>query len=167
MRCSYSQSMMTEVTQPVLAGRVRRATATLIDAILVPALTIFLVMITDVAEDAEDYIDNTWVLWVLVLAIVSYLLLNGVSLYRNGQTLGKKAVGIQIAMSGDFDGGQTRLAPLWRLVCVRAVFFPLMYLIVVPWLLLLPLLDHLMIFGKSRRCLHDWAAGTVVVLKNR
>ena len=37
-----------------LAGRGRRLVATVIDAILVPTLTIVLVMITGVVEDAED-----------------------------------------------------------------------------------------------------------------
>jgi uncharacterized RDD family membrane protein YckC len=38
-----------------------------------------------------------------------------------------------------------------------------MFLIVVPPVALLPLVDHLCIFGKKRRCLHDRVAGTCVV----
>ena len=50
-----------------LAGRFRRLVATLIDAILVPSLTLVLVMIAGVVEDAEDYTDSWWLLWVLLL----------------------------------------------------------------------------------------------------
>lgn len=140
-----------------LAGRLRRLGATLIDAILVPMLTIVLVMITGVVEDAEDYVDATWALWVLLLAVVSYLLLNGVTLWRGGQTIGKRLTGIAIVRA---DGTP---APFWKLVCIRALFFPLLFLVVVPWVTLLPLLDQLLVFRRDRRCLHDFAAGTLVV----
>jgi uncharacterized RDD family membrane protein YckC len=140
-----------------LASRRRRLLATAIDGILVPALTIVLVMLTDVVEDAEDYVDNVWMFHVLLLAIASYLLLNGYTLWRTQQTLGKRALGIAMVAAA----GTT--IPWWRLVVVRAPFFAFMYLVVVPPLALLPLIDHLMIFGKGRRCLHDRLAGTVVV----
>lgn len=140
-----------------LASRLRRLVATSIDAVLVPSLTIVLVMLTGVVEDAEDYVDNWWILHVLLLAILSYLLLNGYSLWRTQQTLGKRAMGIAlVATAGS-------AAPWWRLILVRAPFFALMFLLLVPPLTLLPLIDHLCIFGKRRRCLHDWLAGTDVV----
>ncbi len=140
-----------------LAGRLRRLGATMIDAILVPVLTIMLVMIAGVVEDAEDYVDATWALWVLLLAVVSYLLLNGVTLWRSGQTLGKRFTGIAITRA---DGTP---AAFWKLVCIRALFFPLLFVVVLPWVTLLPLLDQLLIFRRDRRCLHDLAAGTLVV----
>ena len=77
----------------LLAGRLRRLVATLIDAILVPSLTLVLVMIAGVVEDAEDYVDYWWIVWVLLLAVVSYLLLNGYGLWRRGQTLGQAGDG--------------------------------------------------------------------------
>lgn len=144
--------------QHVLAGRGRRFAATVIDMILVPALTLVLVMAFDVVEDAEDYQGVAWVGWVLLLAVTSYLLLNGYLLWRHGQTVGKALLGVRIVAAD----GHTP-APLWKLVCIRALFFPLLYLVVVwPWTLL-PLADQLLIFRKPRRCLHDLAAGTVVV----
>ena len=145
-----------------LAGRWRRLAATLIDMILVPTLTIILIMMADVLEDAEDYQTNAWMLWVLLLAIASYLILNGYTLLRRGQTLGKRLLGIAIVDAA----GQTP-APVWKLICIRALFFPLLFLVLVgvaiPPLALLPLVDQLFIFGKNRRCLHDYASGTVVV----
>ena len=49
-----------------LASRWRHLVATVIDAILVPALTLVLIMLTNVLEDAEDYADSWWILQVPV-----------------------------------------------------------------------------------------------------
>ena len=155
----------------VLAGRGRRLTATLIDMLLVPSLTIFLVMVAGVVEDAEDYRDRWWILSVFLLAVLSYLLLNGYTLWRSGQTLGKKVMGIAMLSvakansAADANKGRDSQtpAPLWKLICIRALFFPLLLATVVPWVAALPIIDQLFIFRKQRRCLHDLAAGTVVV----
>ena len=149
----------------MLAGRFRRLVATVIDAILVPTLTVVLVMMAGVVEDAEDYIDNWWMVWVLLLAIASYLLLNGYGLWRRGQTLGKQIMGVAIVSASSGSDGQygRTPAPLWKLICVRALFFPLLFVSVVPWLAALPIIDQLLIFMKNRRCLHDLVSGTVVV----
>ena len=161
----------------VLAGRGRRLTATLIDMLLVPSLTIFLVMVAGVVEDAEDYRDRWWILSVLLIAVLSYVLLNGYTLWRSGQTLGKKVMGIAMLSAAkaksaadansvaDANKGRDSQtpAPLWKLICIRALFFPLLFATVVPWVAALPIIDQLFIFRKQRRCLHDLAAGTVVV----
>ena len=52
---------------------------------------------------------------------------------------------------------------LISVIVVPTIVMPLMFLIVVPPVALLPLVDHLCIFGKKRRCLHDRVAGTCVV----
>ncbi|MEM9620499.1 MAG: RDD family protein [Pseudomonadota bacterium] len=164
------------MTEPLqLAGRPRRLLAWIIDAALVPALTVFLVMVTGVVEDAEDYADSWWMLWVLLLAIGSYLLLNGYRLWRYGQTLGKWCVGIAIVdakpdaeLDANLNAGVTseyKVTAWWRLICLRAWFFPFSFAILIWPLLLLPLLDHLLIFGRKRRCLHDLVAGTQVVMR--
>ncbi|MEO2180957.1 MAG: RDD family protein [bacterium] len=158
-----------------LAGRFRRLVATLVDAILVPALSFVLVMITDVMEDAEDYANaDLMILWIFLLAVVAYLILNGYTLWHRGQTLGKWIMDIAIVsasshiqegvMCGGDESKSTYVpAPLWKLICIRALFFPVLFLTLVPWLTLLPVLDQALIFGKRRRCLHDLVAGTIVV----
>lgn len=148
-----------------LAGRGRRLAATLLDAVFVPLLTVVLLMITDVMEDAEDYRDNWWMLWVLLLAILSYLMLNGYGLKNRGQTLGKRIMGIAIVSAAPLEGGLNAPvpAPLWKLICLRALFFPMLFVGPVPPYTLLPLIDQLLIFGKRRRCLHDLLCGTAVV----
>jgi uncharacterized RDD family membrane protein YckC len=160
---------MAETT--IFAGRMRRLAATVIDAILVPFVTLILVAATGVVEHAEDYQDNAWMLHVLLLAIGSYLLLNGFGLWRSGQTIGKRLLGIRIASaataqaSGERD--QPTAAPFWRLILIRAWFFPLLFVVMIPWVAWLPLLDQGLIFTRKRRCLHDLLAGTVVLRVNR
>ena len=164
----------------LLAGRFRRLVATLVDAVLVPALALLLLTITDVMEDADDYANaGLMMLWVFLLAVVAYLILNGYTLWRRGQTLGKWVMGIAIVPASSLlydsaknDGDEHPRAyvpapfvpaPLWKLIFIRALFFPLLFMAVVPWVALLPVLDQALIFGKRRRCLHDLVAGTVVV----
>lgn len=154
---------MTEVLP--LAGRTRRLVATLIDAILVPSLSLLLVMVTGVVEDAEDYQDNAWMLHVLGLAVASYLILNGYLLWKRGQTVGKKILRIAIvrAAGADAPGRDMQPPAFWRLICLRAPFFALLFLMVVPTLAVVPVVDQLLIFGKRRRCLHDLLCGSLVV----
>ncbi len=149
------------MSEGVAAGRGRRLLATLVDLVLVPALAVFLVMAFGVTEHAEDFTSGAWVGKVLALSVAAYLLLNGYLLWTRGQTVGKALLGICIVDAG---GGR---APLWKLVCIRALFFPFMYLIVIWPLTLLPLADVALVFTRSRRCLHDLAAGTRVVTVER
>lgn len=148
--------------------------------LLVPALTLFLVLVTGATEDAEDYRSlSVLSLSILGLAVLSYLLLNGYTLFRQGQTLGKKLLGICITVPEQSDDGNwsTQPAALWRLICIRALFFPLLFLIpllavapilTLPWLIaLFPLIDQLFIFTRSRRTLHDYAARTAVTQRNK
>jgi len=153
----------------VLASRWRRLFATAIDALLVPGLTLFLVMLTGVVEDAEDFVDRWWVFHVLLLAISSYLLLNGYLLWHKGQTLGKALLGIAVIRvpAGRAIGPDETFefipAGFWKMVCIRALFFPLLFVGIIPYFAILPLLDQVFIFGRQRRCLHDWISGTLVV----
>jgi uncharacterized RDD family membrane protein YckC len=144
---------------------IRRLLATTIDFILVPVCALLIMLVTGALEHAEDYAGGYQVpVRILVLGVSSYLSLNGWLLYRRGETVGKSLLGIKIvsAHSG------TRPA-LWKLLCLRAPFFPLLYLVIfygfTPWLVLVPLLDLIFMLGKQRRCLHDYAAGTFVVAK--
>ena len=146
------------IDRQILAGRWQRLGATAVDAVLVPGLTIVLVMAFEVMEDPEDFTSTWWMWWVLALAVASYLVLNGYGLARTGQTLGKRLFGIAVVKADALEP-----ASFWKLICVRAPFFPLLFVVIYPPLMVLPLLDLLPIFGKARRCLHDRVAGTRVV----
>ena len=157
-----------------LAGRWRRLFATLIDLVLVPALTILLVMMTGVMEDPEDYRNSAFVLPVFALAISSYLLLNGYWLFMRGQTVGKRLLSVAIVDHSSVDHSSVdhssvdhssgARAHFWKLIVIRTLFFPFLYLTITPALIaLVPLIDQFAIFTKQRRCVHDYAAGTRVV----
>mgnify|MGYP006132670205 CR=1 FL=1 len=136
----------------------RRLFSTLIDMVLVPFLAILIMWVTGVLEHAEDFAAYRPVITALLLGIVSYLILNAWLLWQRGQTIGKALLGISIVLA--VDGGKVSI---WRLICIRALFFPLLYLTVIPWFMLIPLLDHVLIFGKNQRCLHDYVSGTKVI----
>ena len=148
---------MTQPLEERLAGRGRRLVATLIDMLLVPALTALLIMITGVMEHAEAYRNAMWVLYSFLLAVVSYLILNGYWLFTRGQTVGKRVMGVAIVSTGTGER-----APFWKLVCIRALFFPLLFVLISP-LGLLAIIDQGFVFRNNRRCVHDLVAGTSVV----
>jgi len=142
----------------VLAGRGRRLVATLIDALLVPALAIFIMLVTGVLEHAADWSATARpMLRIFALGVVSYLILNIWLLWKRGQTVGKAMMGIAIVSTKSGDR-----AAFWRLT-IRALFFPTLYLIVWPWAAAFPLIDQLLIFGRRRRCGHDYVCGTSVI----
>ena len=142
----------------VLAAHWRRAVASLIDLVIVPAVTLLLVLILGTVEDAEDYQDSFWVAEIPIITIAVYIGLNGLLLRRRGQTIGKALMKIRIV-----DAATGENTPLWKLLVLRAPFFPLPVLLPLWPLSLVPLADLAPIAVKSRRCLHDFVAGTVVV----
>ncbi len=91
---------------------------------------------------------------------IYFLVIGAINLYflgTNGQTLGKKALGIRIVRT---DGEKVGF---WRLLSLRIIVPQL--IAVIPILgTIFGLLDALFIFGKERRCIHDHFADTVVVM---
>lgn len=144
-----------------LAGRGRRFAATLLDVVLVPVVAILLMLVTGVLEHAQDWTESAMpYARMLGLAVASYVLLNLWLLWTRGQTVGKAALGIAIV-----DAKTGAPVPIWRLF-FRGLFFPTLYLIVlVPFIALIPVIDQALIFRKDRRCVHDWACGTAVVVR--
>jgi len=90
------------------------------------------------------------------LIILALIVVNCVLLHQNGQTLGKKLLGIKIVRS---DGGRIGLG---RIIGMRVI--PMGLLGAIPYLgFLISLVDSLMIFGVERRCVHDMIADTIVI----
>ena len=90
------------------------------------------------------------------LAFLAIVIRNCLLLARNGQTIGKKAVGIRVVRTDDSDAGFTRLFFLrggltWLLAAIPGIGN------------LYALIDVLFIFREDRRCLHDLIADTKVV----
>lgn len=95
-----------------------------------------------------------------VLSFVIFVLLHGYFLKRNGQTIGKKILGIKIADLND------HTPDFWKIVLRR--YLPISAVSVIPVAgQILPLIDVLFIFRSDRRCVHDLIAGTKVIKAKR
>ena len=92
----------------------------------------------------------------LVYGLATYLLLHGYLLHKYGQTIGKAEFGMRIET---LDGQQATLSHvmLWR-------YLPTVLLSYVPAIgqLLAGIVNPVLIFGKEKRCLHDYIAKTRV-----
>jgi uncharacterized RDD family membrane protein YckC len=90
------------------------------------------------------------------LLVLGLIVVTAVLVQRNGQTIGKKCMGIKIVRT---DGSPATLA---RIFGLRYLITTLLSLI--PGLgSLYVLVDILFIFGKPQRCIHDYIADTIVV----
>ncbi len=96
-----------------------------------------------------------------VVPMLFWLLLQGYPLHLRGQTIGKMAMKIRIA---DLRGGKPSF---WRIIFLRYGVVGLVGVILETFagaLGLIALIDVIPIFGKQRRCLHDYLARTRVVV---
>ncbi len=92
------------------------------------------------------------------LIVVSVLVALGLQLWmvvRHRASIGKRVMKARMTRP---DGTE---APVWRIVLLRAM--PVAVLSAIPVANLLTLIDVLFIFGKPRRCVHDYLGGTIVV----
>lgn len=147
---------MVNSAMPSPAGRTKRLLATLIDVISLAVLSTLLVLVTGLYAGPEAYDSVIAFTGRLVLVTsVAYILLNGYLLVQSSQTVGKRLMGLTLC-----DGPSGQTLPLQRQL-LRAALVPLF--ILVPYATILVLIDPLLIFGKSRRCLRDYIAGSTVL----
>jgi uncharacterized RDD family membrane protein YckC len=92
----------------------------------------------------------------MLAGLIAWTWITVVLVRRNGQTIGKKMLGIKVTRA---DGSKASLGRIfWLRNVVNAV------LTLIPFLGFIYLLvDTLMIFGESRQCIHDRIADTIVV----
>jgi uncharacterized RDD family membrane protein YckC len=91
-----------------------------------------------------------------VIAFFGLFIYNLVLLHRDGQTLGKRLMGIKIVRT---DGDRATLGRIFfaRMVAISVLGY-------IPYLgMVIRLIDICMIFGAERRCLHDLIADTIVI----
>jgi len=151
-----------------LAGRFTRLVASIIDGILMIVILVPLQFGTGYFQRAAA--QEVGILEQIAMSLSGMavmLLLNGYLLAKRGQTIGKVLFGIQIV---DFSTGQ--LMPFIRVYGYRYLWMlPLVVIVIlIPGTMDdlaingLVLIDVLLIFGTLRRCLHDYIAGSKVVL---
>lgn len=164
------QAMSRTQAGPVLASRVMRFCGLVIEAIIW-----FLLLCLAVVPSLMPFMPGGArmqfaVSCVALLATLLYVGFSLYSLYRTGQCISKKMLGMKVVNA---DGSR---APLWKIVLFRnGVLFllnmlggllyrtlPLGIVAVIPVYGVF-LIDALLIFRKDRRTLHDLLAGTIVV----
>jgi uncharacterized RDD family membrane protein YckC len=141
-----------------LAGRGSRLLAIIVDGILGALVFWAISLLTPFNVFRPDLSLGLPMLFVesLVVGFAIFLLLNGYLLHTRGQTIGKMLLKIRIVRSDGSKASLLRLAGLRYLVNNMLTLIPM-----VGWLY--GLLDALLIFRASHKCLHDNIADTIVV----
>lgn len=135
-------------------SRLDRLFAVFIDGVIQIVAAIPLVVYLGV----EAFSEPTLLITLISLAygVLMVALLHGYLLYHYGQTIGKNLLSIRIE---NLDGTK---ADLKRIVFLRMLPLALINCLPGAGRLFLGLLDAIFIFGKDRRCLHDYIAKTKV-----
>lgn len=142
------------------AERGTRLLAALIDfclgvAAAIPGIVLFFVLY---GADLQGFVRDQMMLYLLLaLGVLPLTIYQWVLVARQGQSLGKKWLGIRIVK---LDGSPVGFG---RGVALRG-WVPTV-LAQIPYIgSIFGLADALFIFGEERRCLHDYIAGTKVIL---
>lgn len=148
---------------PPLATRSQRFSAAFIDGLLMLPLigvVFFLAARTAVVAPGGTAPEVPFkvTLMIVPISIAWFLILHGYLLATKGQTIGKMAIGTQIV-----DAQTGALVPLLPLFLKRNISIQLLSLIPLVGNFI-ALIDALMIFRASRKCLHDDIAGTKVIV---
>ena len=163
-----------------MASRTARLAAALVDGVLVFSIMFLgpaVALMVAAPSEGPPYADPQFV-GVLTLTMWSSFLalsvLQWVLISKTSQSIGKRAVGIQILRtSGDrvgfLDGVVLRNWPwTWAKVLAGAVFSqaPLLGPFAAPLgNFCVTLMDVLPVFGPHRRCVRDYLAGTIVTVR--
>lgn len=154
--------------QDVPARRFTRLAAAIVDGFLMMAVVIPIQLATGYTQRALNGQVSVFEEVVMsLLGLVVFLALNGYLLVNHGQSIGKRFGKIQIV-----DAADGTLLPFSRVYVIRYLWtLPLVVIVLaIPGrsddalLYLAVLFDALLIFGVARRCLHDYLAGSKVVM---
>jgi uncharacterized RDD family membrane protein YckC len=169
----YEEHLAREATRAKTATREARLGAALVDAML-----LFFLWFVGVTNGVAAVIKlnpfslNTWsdsgIECVLYFANLAFLyalffLINGMTLYMSGQSLGKLLLNIKIVRA---DGSSCPLSLLFfkrAFPTLLAISFLFLGGMVTVLALVFLVFDNLSIFSTSRRTLHDELADTIVI----
>lgn len=141
-----------------LASRFTRLIAVLIDGAISSLITVSIMQFFGGVKKYTPGPDYAWGnhIAIVVTGFLIFLIINGKFLKDNGQTIGKKLLGIRIAdLDGDVPDFLKSLIPRYTFTTAIAYFPGVMGL--------LSLIDNLVIFREDKRCIHDFVAKTQVV----
>ncbi len=140
----------------VLATRLSRLVAFLIDAFLIMLIATPLVISTGLVPENFEAVPPTNPLFSLLISGCIWMALNGYLLKTYGQTIGKRIVGIKIVHTNGTHIDFVKVLSLRYIVFWVIGAVPGIGAIV-------SLIDALFIFNDDRRCLHDRLADTIVI----
>jgi uncharacterized RDD family membrane protein YckC len=141
-----------------LAERASRLGAVIVDGLIVlvaylPAMIVGFRNF-DPQRGLRNFVNNGTIITGCIMLVI--LAITCVLVARNGQTIGKRLIGIKVVRSNG------EKASFWRIFLLRNVVNAIPSLI--PFVgYVYGLVDTLFIFTESRQCLHDKIADTVVV----
>ncbi len=152
-------SLLQEVHEKnIFASRWQRLWASLLDGLIIGLITFPLMYFTGGFDGVSNGTQPSlgYTLFLGVLGIAVFFAFNVKLLLRDGQTIGKKVVGIKIVDLNDN-------VPVIKNLLVRYItyFIPGQVPLVGQ---LFSMVNILFIFGKQKRCIHDYFAGTRVVI---
>ncbi len=141
-----------------LASRWARLGAAIIDFIIMLAISVPIVIFIGLVDfddwEATQSIGDQ--VLSSVLSVILFIAVNGYFLARNGQSIGKLALGIKIVRTS------REKASFGRLIGLR--YLPIWIATSIPYIGgLIGLVDILLIFREEKNCLHDDIADTRVV----
>jgi uncharacterized RDD family membrane protein YckC len=139
------------------ASRGQRFGAAFLDGLLGALCTVPLYMYVLAAQGkTTPFAASGPILGICGLLGLVVIVINCMLLHRNGQTIGKRALGIKTVRK---DGSRVELT---RFIFIR--WLPVTLLGLIPFVGgLVGLVDACMIFGNEKRCLHDLIADTIVI----
>jgi uncharacterized RDD family membrane protein YckC len=168
------QSIVSDVTlndtDSVKASRGSRFVAVIVDSLIftIPlSLSYVATFRAMMAGGAHATRANPLAMWALMantgvpfyIGSLINLILLGVTamlVYKNGQTIGKRLLGIKVVRTDGSRASFPRILFMRNLLNMLIMFVPLLGG-------LYALVDPLMIFGSARRCAHDHIADTIVI----
>ena len=141
-----------------LASRGKRLLASIIDGITMSVVTLPVMFFTGGFSGVSSGIKPSlgYNLFIALIGLFVYFILNGNLLIKKGQTIGKKLVDIKIV---DLDGNLPTLKK--HLLPRYGVYFLPGQVPIVGQLF--SIINILFIFGKQKRCIHDYAGSTRVI----
>jgi uncharacterized RDD family membrane protein YckC len=149
-----------------LAGRGRRLGASFLDSLII-GIPFMLLFGWFAFSSTRSGVPNGVLVWIgahpfgyqagaAIFGFLVFLAINGYLLSSSGQTVGKRLLGIRIVRSNGETADFARIAFIRYLPTSAAQMIPVLGYIY-------PLIDVLLIFRSSRKCLHDSIADTIVV----
>lgn len=144
-----------EVAPP---SRGKRLGGAIIDGIIVAIIYVPLIMLSGNWERmlaGQESQTQAFLIW--MVGVTVFLTVNGVLLAQRGQTIGKLILRMRIV---SFETNEQ--LPFWKVYGLRYLPLQLLGLFGVIGSLV-NLINVLFIFGREKRCLHDYVANTKVV----